>query len=54
MGCNGHYRVKEGKVRGAYSYIRILPDRFLLKVIVFTVCEHEHMSTPPPSPNYRV
>jgi hypothetical protein len=30
---------------GAYSYIRVLPDGFLLKAIVFTVCEHEY--TPP-------
>jgi hypothetical protein len=29
---------------GIYSYIRVLPDGFLLKVIVFTVCEHEHMN----------
>jgi hypothetical protein len=36
---------------GAYSYIRVLPDGFLLKAIVFTVCEHEYMNTPP---NYRV
>jgi hypothetical protein len=26
-------------VGGAYSYIRVLPDGFLLKAIVFTVCE---------------
>jgi hypothetical protein len=26
----------------AYSYIRVLPDGFLLKAIVFTVCEHEY------------
>jgi hypothetical protein len=26
------------------SYIRVLPDGFLLKAIVFTVCEHEYMN----------
>jgi hypothetical protein len=35
---------------GAYSYIRVLPDGFLLKVIVFTVCEHEYMNIHPPPP----
>jgi hypothetical protein len=37
---------------GTYSYIRVLPDGFLLEVIVFTVCEHEYMNihTPPPPP----
>jgi hypothetical protein len=32
-----------------YSYIRVLPNGFLLKAIVFTVCEHEYMNihTPP-------
>jgi hypothetical protein len=36
---------------GACSYICVLPDRFLLKLIVFMVCEHEYMNmhTPPPS-----
>jgi hypothetical protein len=29
---------------GLYSYIRVLPDEFLLKAIVFTVCEHEYMN----------
>ena len=33
---------------GAYSYIRVLPDGFLLKAIVFTVCEHEYMNIHPP------
>jgi hypothetical protein len=35
---------------GGYSYIRVLPDGFLLKAIVFTVCEHEYMNIhlPPP------
>ena len=40
---------------GVYSLIRVLPDVFLLKAIVFTVtlCEHEY--TPPPSPpNYHI
>ena len=32
---------------GVYSYIRVLPDGFLLKAIVFTVCEHEYMNTHP-------
>ena len=35
-----------------YSYIRVLPHRFLLKSIVFTVCKHEYMNIHPP--NYRV
>ena len=41
---------------GIYSYIRVLPDGFLLKAIVFTVCEHEYMNIPPPPPppNHRV
>jgi hypothetical protein len=39
---------------GAYSYVRVLPDGFLLKAIVFTVCEHEYMNIPPPPPNYRI
>ena len=38
---------------GAYSYIRVLPDGFLLKAIVFTVREHEYMNIHP-YPNYRV
>ena len=33
-----------------YSYIRVLPDGFLLKAIVFTVCEHEYMNIQPPPP----
>jgi hypothetical protein len=33
-----------------YSYIRVMPDGFLLKAIVFTVCEEEYMNIPPPSP----
>ena len=38
-----------------YSYIRVLPDGFLLKAIVFTVCEHEYMNIhSPPPPNHRV
>jgi hypothetical protein len=36
-----------------YSYIRVLPDGFLLKAIVFTVCEHKYMNIHPP-PHYRV
>ena len=35
---------------GVYSYVRVLPDGFLLKAIVFTVCEHECMNIPPPPP----
>jgi hypothetical protein len=35
---------------GGYSYVRVLPDGFLLKAIVFTVCEHECMNIPPPPP----
>ena len=37
-----------GRGGGAYSYIRVLPDGFLLKAIVFTVCEHEYTPLPPP------
>jgi hypothetical protein len=33
---------------GVYSYIRVLPDGFLLKSIVFTVCKHEYMNIHPP------
>ena len=49
-----------------YLYIRVLPDGFLLKTIVFTICEHTvktitfkrnssgrtriHEHTPPPPP----
>jgi hypothetical protein len=33
---------------GTYSYIRVLSDGFLLKAIVFTVCEHEYMNIHPP------
>ena len=31
----------------AYSYIRVLPDGFLLKAIVFTVCKNEYEYTTP-------
>jgi hypothetical protein len=34
---------------GVYSYIRVLPDGFLLKAIVFTVCEHEYMNIHTPA-----
>jgi hypothetical protein len=34
------------------ALIRVLPDGFLLKAIVFTVCEHEY--TPPPHPLSRL
>ena len=39
---------------GKYSYIRALRYKFLLKSIVFTVCEHEHMNIrpPPPAPQF--
>jgi hypothetical protein len=30
------------------AYIRVLPDGFVLKAIVFTVCEHEYINIPPP------
>ena len=33
---------------GRYSYIRVLPNYFLLKSIVFTICEHEYMNICPP------
>ena len=36
-----------------YSYIHVLHHLFPLKVIVFTVCEHEYMNICPP-PNYRL
>ena len=26
----------------------VLPNKFLLKSIVFTVCEHEYLNRPPP------
>ena len=29
---------------GVYAYIHVLPDGFLLKTIVFTVCEHEYVN----------
>ena len=37
---------------GAYSYICVLPDGFISKVIVFMVCEHEYINIT--HPNYRV
>jgi hypothetical protein len=37
---------------GVYSYIRVLTDRFLLKTIVSTVCEHEYNNID--TLNYRV
>jgi hypothetical protein len=37
-------------VYSIYSYICVLPDGFLLKVIVFTVCEHVYMNMQPPPP----
>jgi hypothetical protein len=43
------YRYLEG---GRYSYIRVLPNSFLLKSIVFTVCEHESLMNICPR-NYR-
>ena len=46
--CN-HRRPKiESVGGGAYSYIRVLHCSFLLKSIVFKVCEHEYMNMPPP------
>ena len=35
---------------GEYSYTRVLPDRFFLKAIDFTVCEHDYMKIQPPPP----
>ncbi len=42
---------------GVYSYIRVLPDGFLLKSVVFKLisneisgADHEYMSIPPPPP----
>ena len=32
---------------GSYSNIRVLPDYFLLKWIIFKVCEHEYMNKCP-------
>ena len=32
---------------GVYAYIHVLPDGFLLKAIVFTVCEHEYTTIHP-------
>jgi hypothetical protein len=40
-------RDNSGGGRGAYSYIRDLPGGFLLKAIVFMVCEHEYMNIRP-------
>jgi hypothetical protein len=34
---------------GRYSYIHVLHHLFPLKVIVFTVCEHEYMNICPPT-----
>ena len=39
---------------GEYSYTRVLPDGFLLKAIVFTVCEHDYMNIPPPQLSHLV
>ncbi len=42
---------------GVYSYIRVMPDEFLLKSVVFKLiskeisrAEHEYMNIPPPPP----
>ncbi len=32
---------------GTYSYIRVLHNQFLLKLIVFTICEHEYVNMSP-------
>jgi hypothetical protein len=37
-------------VGGENSYTHVLPDGFLLKAIVFTVCEHDYMNVHPPPP----
>jgi hypothetical protein len=53
MVFSGHRAVPSAIIEGgggAYSYIRVLPDGFLWKAIVFTVCEHEYMNTPPLPP----
>ena len=43
---------------GVYSYIRVMPDEFLLKSVVFRLilkeisrAEHEYMNIHPPPPN---
>jgi hypothetical protein len=40
----------QARAGGAYSYTRVLPNGFLLKAIVFTVCEHEYVNIHPPWP----
>ena len=42
---------------GVYSYIRVMPDEFLLKSVVFKLiskdisrAEHDYMNIPPPPP----
>ena len=37
----------EGGGGGNYSNIRVLPVNFLLKWIIFKVCEHEYMNRCP-------
>ena len=37
-----------------YSYIYVLPFQFLLKSIVFKVCEHEYMNISPPPPQLSI
>ena len=36
-------------IGGGDSYIRVMPDGFLLIAIVFTVCEHEYMNIHTPT-----
>ena len=48
LSCRAVARTLIGGGGGIYSYIRILPDGFLLKSIVFMVCEHEYMNIHPP------
>jgi hypothetical protein len=31
-------------INGGFGYTHVLPDGFLLKAIVFTVCEHDYMN----------
>ena len=39
--CRKVLQRAQGRTQICYSYIRVLPDYFLLKSIVFKVCEHK-------------